>query len=273
MSADIAPDTAGEPGWSLHERAASLAARYEWQLVPAAELASLVAEEIRRAGAALGPREVDQLTTAVYVEQLHRACSGARGAELRQRGYIELAGFLVSVARKKYSDVADEAAQAALVATFESFERCRMPRAFLLFAQQRLYTAVRQLRRESGSLSLDQELADGILLAETVAAPEADPAEQMIAREVAADIQAAIARSHALHPRARLQLQAFFDKHLEGLSDAEIGERLRHDAVQVPVLRSRGASKLREDDHWRAIRDGIADDPAPAPQADLTSAI
>ena len=274
MGVDSTHDAAGTPAVSLRDHAEWLVARYHWQLVSAADLAALAEAEAQRAGVALSPREADQLITAIYVEHMHQACSGARGPADRDRGYVELWGFLVSVARKKYPDVADHAAQLALSATFEAFDRCHTPRAFLPFAHQRLYTVVRQLRRGAGgSVSLDQSVAEDIVLGDTIAAPHADPVDALLAREMSANVQRAIEQSRELHPRARMQLQAFFGKHLEGLSDAEIAERLQCDVAQVPVLRSRGASKLRQDGHWKMIRDGIDDDPSPAPKADLKSAI
>lgn len=157
MNLDSSPTDAQTARQRCSAVAERLAAVYSWQLLSTADLSELVLAELQHDTCA--PLEIERITVAVYVEAISIACSGDEGAERQERGYSELFASLSGIARKKYPDVADEAAQMALVATFESFKECRNPRAFLLFAQQRLWTCVRQLRRhEASATSLDRTI-------------------------------------------------------------------------------------------------------------------
>jgi DNA-directed RNA polymerase specialized sigma24 family protein len=55
------------------------------------------------------------------------------------------------------------------------------------------------------------------------------------------------------HPRARLQLAALWLKHVEGLDETAISQRLGKPAGSLYVLRARALQKLRAEPAWRAL--------------------
>jgi DNA-directed RNA polymerase specialized sigma24 family protein len=242
------PDDGQTPRQRCGAIAERLAAAYRWQLLTTADLTELVLAEFHYDIAAHSTPEIEGTTSAVYIEAMYIACSGAEGAERQEQGYSELFASLSGIARKKYPDVADEAAQMALVATFEGFKDCRNPRAFLLFAQQRLWTSVRQLRRhESSAASLDRTLGDGsTTVGSLIADPGADPQALLLKREQAEATAHAFTHARAARPRAVEQFRAFELRHRYGLSDDEIAAHMGKTKSQVQVLVSRAATKLRE---------------------------
>ncbi len=236
--------------------AEQLAARYDWQLLSVAELADRALHELERPDApALHP---ERMVISVYVEALYLACAHLEGDARRERGYSELFIYLNGIARARYPDVADEAAQAGLLATFEALPLCRNPRAFLAFALQRLWTSVRQLRRQQqGEVSLEQALNSSaqpaLSLAKVLADPTPEPAQQVLEQEQVQQLEAAASSFLAAHPRAADQFQAFWLKYRYGLNDSEIGALLHKSGPQLQVLRSRAIARLRNDPYWQAL--------------------
>jgi RNA polymerase sigma factor (sigma-70 family) len=237
--------------------ALQLIARNGWRLLAAEELAARTAVELCSRQDLAGEQLPERLMTAIYVEALHRACSRAEGEMRREIGYGELSDYLRGVARVKYPDVAEDAASMALLATMEKFGDCRNPRAFLLFALQRLWTGVRRLRRQEQpwALSLDQPLHDDSdsPLSERIEEGDASPLEQTTAHELRDEVGRAAEAFRRAHPRARDQFAALYLKYINELSDGEIALALGTNIANVHVLRSRAKQKLREDPAWQAL--------------------
>jgi DNA-directed RNA polymerase specialized sigma24 family protein len=237
--------------------ASQLIARNRWRLMAADELARRAAEELSCRVDLDGEQLIERLMTALYVEALHGACSRTEGDRRWEIGYGELSAYLHGVARAKYPDVAEDAAATALLATLEKFNDCRNPRAFLLFALQRLWTCVRRLRRQEvpRGLSLDQPAhEDGESpLGERIEDTAAGPAERTANGELAAEVGRAATEFRAAHPRARDQFAALYLKYIEDLSDGEIAERLGTTIANVHVLRSRAKQRLRHDPAWQQL--------------------
>lgn len=237
--------------------AAQLIARNRWRLLAADELAARTAAELRLRPDLDGEQLAERLMTALYVEALYGACSRAEGDLRWERGYEELTAYLGGVARVKYPDVAEDAAAMALLATIEKFDDCRNPRAFLLFALQRLWTCVRRLRRQDAprGVSLDQPTRDEneSPLGERIEDHADGPAELTAAVELTAEVKQAAAAFRVAHPRARDQFAALYLKYIDELSDGEIAERLGTTVANVHVLRSRARQRLRDDPAWQQL--------------------
>lgn len=268
QATDVAENT--PPASQCREVAARLVARNRWRLVSAADLAARAMAELPRRRDLAGEHVLERLIVSLYVEALYHACSRAEGDARWALGYSELADYLHAVARAKYGAVAEDAAREAVLATLESFGACRNPRAFLMFALQRLWTCVRRLRRQEPprATSLDQPAGDldGPPLGERVEDPGSDPADQYGSRELVGEVARAAAAFHRDHPRARDQFAALYLKYIELLSDQEIGQALGTSPENVYVLRSRAKKRLRATADWRALADelGLAGEGAPA---------
>ncbi|HWQ14347.1 MAG TPA: sigma-70 family RNA polymerase sigma factor [Roseiflexaceae bacterium] len=236
-----------------------LLVRYGWRLLDRAELARRAAAHMQ-AGEASTPQRAVMLA---YSHALHRACAGTANAGARNTGYAELFGFLYAVARWRYPDVAEEAAQAALVRVFASFDRCRQPGAFLSFALQQLLSAVRAARRPPTHAPVP--LDTGAPGEAAAGAEQADPAAGIIARELRERFARLADEFLRRHPRAGRQFAALRLKYVEGLDEAAVSRALGVPVQAVYVLRSRAIAKLRQEPGWRALAAEFGILPADAP--------
>lgn len=231
-----------------------LLARHGWQLLDRDTFVGRTLSALSE-GWASEPRRA---ATQVYVLALYTACSGAEGAERQETAYRELYHYLYRSAYHRYPDVCEDAAQLAIERIFANFDRCREPAAFLAWAFQQLRDAARVLRREQQRpprVSLDAapvpDLAPLLLLLPAPAS--ADPAVQLIEQETVSRVAGMVADFLREHPRAEQQLAALLLKHVWGLDDASIAQRLDKTVEGVYVLRSRAKKKLQEKSAWAAL--------------------
>lgn len=234
-----------------------LMAKHEWRLVDREKLIRHTVEQIL-SGIGADPQRV---AVGVYSQALHAACSGAEGPARQNAGYAELSRYLYDLARWRYPDVREDATQRALERIYTSFERCRLPIAFLAFAIQHLMDAARATRRQENRPLLERQLGDD----DTREAPldERDgPLEQALSDEQREMLERRRAEFMRANPRASQQLDALWMKYIDGLDDAAIGEQLGVSVKNVYVLRSRAIKRLRSDPEWRdlAIEFGILPD-------------
>jgi RNA polymerase sigma factor (sigma-70 family) len=227
----------------------ALLGRYQWDLLPRDELARRAAEHLR-AGAGTGPHRA---VIYAYSHALYAACSGAEGLQRQNQGYHELFRYLHDIARWRYPDVHDDAAQQAIETTFKTFERCREPGTFLAFAIQRLMEAARMLRRQERHLHhfapVTPTSQDLLLAGEQ----HPDLSTDVVAGELRARFEQLAAEFLRKHPRASMQFAALQLKYLEGLDEKAISERLKTPIQGVYVLRARAIKKLRADPGWRSL--------------------
>jgi RNA polymerase sigma factor (sigma-70 family) len=227
-------------------------ALYHWELLEREEFVRRVRGRLA-IGAAVVPR---QAVFEIYILALYSACSGAEGRARQERGYIELYAFLVSHAARRYPEVHLDATQRALETIYRTFEHCRRPEAFLAFALQKLrdagQTEIRMARRNQ-ALYLAGEGDDTATALLDLAAPDADPLEHVTATDFRSRLMLCVRVFLRRHPRATQQLAVLWMKHIEGLDDRAIGERLGKSTATVHVLRSRAIAKLREDPDWQML--------------------
>jgi RNA polymerase sigma factor (sigma-70 family) len=227
-----------------------LIARRGWQLLERDEWVRLTLEQV----AADPLTDLQRVAVYIYSQALYAACSGAQGAERQNRGYDELFCYLLDRARLRYPAFAEDVAQRAVECTFNLFERCRVPGAFLAFGAQQLLRAIRdQVRQERRSgWPLDTQ-EDGHAEAHLVDRSRTDLAGRLIAADLRDRFENLTAEFLRKHPRAGQQLNALRLKYIDELDDVTISQRLGTSVNSVYVLRSRAAEKLRADPAWRAL--------------------
>jgi RNA polymerase sigma factor (sigma-70 family) len=235
--------------------------RYGWQLLDRDEFIRRTVELIH----ADITTEPQRAAIAVYSMALYTACSGAEGSARRNLGYTELFHYLYNHAHRNAPTLCDDATQIAIEHVYATFERCRQPVAFLAFALLNLMNTIKTLRRQErgGAQSLDAPHgARDQPLGEHLVGREPDLPTQAITNEhrLALEQQAAAFRRD--NPRAVQQLAALWLKHIDGLDDIAISQRLGVSVRSVYVLRSRALKKLRADPRWRilAVEFGILPD-------------
>jgi RNA polymerase sigma factor (sigma-70 family) len=226
-----------------------LLARHRWELLPREELVRRAAEHLR-VGTAAGP---ERAAMYAYSQALHTACSGAEGTQRQNQGYDELFRYLHDIARWRYPDIHDDAAQQALERTFKVFERCREPGAFLAFSIQRLMEAARTLRRQERHIHRLTPATPIHRDIRLVDEQQPDPSTHVVAGELRSRFELLAAEFLRKHPRATMQFAALQLKYLEGLDEKTISQRLGKSVESVYVLRSRAIEKLRDDPGWRAL--------------------
>jgi DNA-directed RNA polymerase specialized sigma24 family protein len=221
------------------EATAELTARYGWGEQDRAALSRQAAAAVHK-GIASDPRRA---ALFVFSQALHQACMDD-ASPAREAAYGALFRFLYEVARARYTDVAEEASQAALVRVFFTIRRCREPGAFLAFSLHALLDAARAARKERGA---DPPPSDEI------AALGEDLAAAMVDAEHRTRIAALVAEFARRYPRARRQLAALRMKYLDGMDEAAIAAALGVSVKVVYTLRARAAARLRADPAWRAL--------------------
>lgn len=193
----------------------------------------------------------------VYSEALYHACSGAEGEPRREQGYSELFRWLYDVAYYRYHDVAEDATQQALLMTFQSFQRCRRPGTFVMFALTQLRDAARKVRRQehAGPRSFERAGDEAVAAAERVADDAPSPEALATGRDLRARLDQLRTDFLRKHPRAAAQFAAVWLKFVHDLSDQEISRRLDKPADNVYVLRTRGLKRLGNESGWRDLAD------------------
>jgi len=232
---------AGEPIPTDHARAtcravvSTLAARGAWTCASEDELVDRV---LRAAVPGASAATFDRLARHYYSTLLYEACCQHTDPQKREAAFGDLHRFLYRAAYNRWPELAEDAAQRALVLVYEQLDRCREPGTFLAFALNKLRHACQQEQRaRKGSTVALDDFDD--LLADGRAAPLA---EHLLSEESTAALLRAIERLP--DPRQRsVVLWKFFG----GLSDEDTGKRLGITSGHVRVLRHRGVDRLRAD--------------------------
>lgn len=189
----------------------------------------------------------DRLARHHYSALLYAACSQQADPHQREVAFGDLHRLLYRAAYNHWPELAEDAAQRALVLVWEQFDRCREPGTFLAFALNKLRHAFQQEQRaRKGSAAAIDDLAE--MLAD---GPAGALADHLLSEESTAALLQAIERLP--DPRQRsVVLWKFFG----GLSDEDIGTRLDITGGHVRVLRHRGVDRLRADAQLSAALSG-----------------
>jgi DNA-directed RNA polymerase specialized sigma24 family protein len=218
-----------------------LRTRFGWQLIEGAEFVRLAAEHMR-VGGFTKPSEA---AFNLYTLTLYDACAGTQGAARREAAYGELARYLYDIARNRYHEADPDLVNEALAEIFEHFGDCRVPGAFLAFAQQRLRDLVRR-RWNSRTVSLDAQH-------ELLSAEGDDGLSEALSAELRTQILDYSKAFLDKHRGAQMQFLAVWLKFMRHLDDSAIATQLGKDTRQVHLLRCRGLKKLRQDPAWQAL--------------------
>lgn len=239
-----------------HKAVDHLIARYAWRLIDRETF-------IHRTLALLstnGASDAHRAATYIYSQALYQACAGNEGQARQEQGYTELHRYLDTIARWRYQDDGEEAAQHALEATYMAIGRCRAPGTFLAFALGHLQNAIKAIRRLNMRTvqSLDRPLrANAQSPTEQLADERTNLADEAIARVWQQERQALLRQCleafQQSNPRAKQQLAALWLKYIDGLDDLTIGQRLGTTVENVHVLRARAVKKLRQLPCWREL--------------------
>jgi RNA polymerase sigma factor (sigma-70 family) len=220
----------------------ALIAQYDWALPREDELLARVSDAVR---ANAMPANLDRVA---YSVALYEACRQSEDLSRREGAYQELFRFLYRAAYNKWPALADDVTQRALALVYEQIDRCQGSSTFLSFAFFKLRQALTEERRAQAKETPLDEI-------EPSAGDRLEDREEVEIRlnleECLPILIDAIAR--LLDER---QQKVLLLKYVEGLSDEEIGARLRITAGHVRVLRHRGLAKLRRDGRLKACFDG-----------------
>lgn len=212
--------------------------RYEWALLSEDELAELVLGSVE---SEISPAEVGRLAKHYYAIAMYEACRQDEDHDRREQGYYELSRYLFRAAYNRWPELAEDATQRALLLVYEQIGRCRSPGTFLAFALYKLRQAFKQEphARSKEEVEIEPEPGPG-----SAGQEGAEAWTYLEGQERCQMLLEAIQRL----PND-LMRKAVLLKYLEGLSDAEIGERLEITANYVRVLRHRGIRLLKKDKH------------------------
>lgn len=246
-----APAAADQARTACRAAVSTLMARGAWACVGEDELAERV---WRAAGPDASPAAFVQLAKFHYSALLYAACLQTQDLRLRELAFGDLHRFLYRAAYNRWPELAEDAAQRALVLVYEQLDRCRAPGTFLAFALNKLRHAFQQEQRareagQRGRRPGDVPIDD---LADVLADEEAGALEQ---GPLSAETTAALLQALERLPDSR-QRSVVFWKFFGGLSDEEIGRQLGIRPGHVRVLRHRGLDRLRADP---ALRDCLSD--------------
>jgi RNA polymerase sigma-70 factor (ECF subfamily) len=181
--------------------------------------------------------ELRRLAQHQYTLALYAACRQTQDAARRENAYCELHALLYRVALRRWPELAEDAAQRALVLVYEQIDRCRDPGAFVAFALYKLRHALKQEQRARGK---EQAASEGLLA--QIQADLPPLAAQVDEQERCQLLLAAMGRLRNERERAAIAY-----KYLGGQSDAEIGASLGITPGHVRVLRHRGLRRMRKD--------------------------
>lgn len=234
----------------LFERAAEVVlSRHDWRLLDKFAVAAQVATRWERLSAPTQV-EAERACQQVYAQHLYATVQDVTHREV---AYRELHAYLYRIALRQRPELAEDAAQEAILLVYEKLATCRDPSAFLKFAIYQLLTAFHRLTPSQREFSLEGWYE--------VSGDEAE-SQWRVAEAPALEVQAAerdeaiqlLRWLHAVitaNPRARNQILAVALKYLEGLEEEEIAEMLGTSVANVYVLRNRGLAKLRQEYHKR----------------------
>lgn len=208
-----------------------------WRLLPEEEFAARAAR-VMAEQPALSPHQACQ---HVYALELHDACCDS---QRRERAYSELHLYLYRIALHRRPELAEDAAQQAILLIFQQIDRCVKPGAFLHFAYLKLLQAIKSLAR-SKEPPLEpkepgEEFEEPWERLPKLWVDELPPDDARID-----DLWECIRRVWQTRPRARDQLRVVLWTYFGDLFDEEICQLLGKFQEQVYVLRSRGLDKLR----------------------------
>lgn len=227
---------------SCRRVAHKLMKQYEWTLLPADDLA----KQMRGAIKPEAPEaELERVAKHYYTHALYQACLQEEDRQRRDRAYRELSRYLYRAAYNRWPELAEDAAQRALILVFEQIERCREPGAFLAFALWKLRHAFQIVQRARG-----KELTRDEITQRNPARKQPSAHSHLAQKEQLHILIEAIGRI----PDGRKR-QAIVLKYVAGLSDEEISARLDVTEGYVRVLRHRGIERLRENEQLRGYFD------------------
>jgi len=212
----------------------SLIERYEWALLQEDGLVDLVLDSVQSNAP---PAKVKKLTKHHYTIALYQACRQSDNPDRRERAFYELHRYLYRAAFNRWPELAEDAAQQALLLVHEQINRCREPGAFLAFALGKLRHAFQKVR---GTKRVEQSLEETSQTdIESISIPFSSRLDQQRCSQA---LQEAIARLPDERQRQTIRL-----KYFEGLSDKAIAAHLGTTAGNVRVLRHRAMARLQND--------------------------
>ena len=216
----------------------ALIEKYRWALLSDDELVERVLGSIE---SGISPTEVRRLAKHHYAIAMYEACRQVRDQDRREQGYHELSHYLFRAACRQWPELAEDASQRALVLVYEQIDRCRSPGTFLAFALGKLRHAFKQ---EQGARGREVPLEEA---GRSIAQGDRTEAwTHLEYQEWCHKLFDAIKRLSS-----DLERKTIILKHIGGLSDAEIGKRLKITANYVRVLRHRGIKRLRQDERLK----------------------
>ena len=232
------------PGRDLFEQAAqAVLSRHAWSLLQESDLAAHAADLLAGVSAPT-QTQAERACQQVYAQTLFAA---AQDPNRQATAYREIHAYLYRIALRQRPDLADDAAQEAILLIYQKIDTCRDCGAFLKFAIYQLMTAYNRLtpRRLEISLEEPSQISD-----------EGEPLVEMLTGDgsMEAEIEErALTKSFLrwlrgvfdANPRAHNQLLAVTMKYLEEYEDSQIAAALDTTIPNVHVLRSRGLEKLR----------------------------
>lgn len=221
----------------------TLVEKYEWALLPEAELVELVLTAVPTETL---PTNLEKLARNQYTRVMYEACRQTTDLGRRERAFQELFRFLYRAAYNYWPDLVEVVTQRALMLVYQQLDHCYNPGTFLGFAFNKLRQAVtEELRaRKKMDLSLDEIQPDKI----EVESPQT-PFSQVEQLQVLIEAIKNLRNER----EQKVILWKFFD----GLSDEEIAERLGITASYVLKLRYDGLARLRQDSQLRDYYFGL----------------
>ena len=209
-----------------------LIAKFQWTLLDPDDLV----ERVLGSTSERSNAEMTRWTKHHYTIALYEACRQPQDTRRREQGYGELYRLLYRAAYKRRPELAEDAAQRALLTIFEQINRCRRPGAFIAFALFKLRAAIKVEESKDSPVPLE-------CLTQHPAAPEHEAPESSLDQQ---ELSQTLLRSISSLPNKRQQ-KVILLRFFEGLNDNEIAERLGISSGHVRVLRNRGIEKLRQD--------------------------
>lgn len=248
------------PDFTYQTACRSLAARFRWGLLT--ESAWIAAAR------QVNPEPEDEKAArraclTVYAHVLYDACQDRRRQE---QAYRELYDYLYPHAFARDASLACEAAQDAIVLVFRSFAepdlaKCRLPEAFLFFAQGKLRDAftrlIRKRRGKDDTVSIeepgDSDQEDGRYRYDFCdprtpgSEIENDEREAWIKATVRVVAEAVL---HCLRTlwgehRLRRQVETMLLTFMDRMADERIAARLRKTKGAIQLLRTHALDNLR----------------------------
>lgn len=222
--------------------------RHNWRLLDPSSLALAASALMESAMASAGAMaQAERACQQVYAQTLYLA---AQDPARQTAAYSELHAYLYRIAQHQRPELAEDAAQEAILGVFQTIASCREPRAFLKFAIYQLMTAFRRLAPQNAAVSAPLEWdapvsQEGESFGEQMAG-SADTQSEVEQSVRAGELLRWLRAVVAANPRARNQILAVVMKYLEGRDDADIAAALDTTVANVHVLRSRGLEKLRQ---------------------------